>query len=448
MKVAVVGGGISGLACSYYLGRAGAESTVFDPSPGGLLGTERVEGCILEAGPESWLASKPAAEQLVRDLGMGDQLIGSDDERRRTFVLRDGRFVTLPEGLQLVVPTRLMPVLKTDLFRWATKFKMGAEIFRSPKTLPDRSVSDFIADHFGPEAVDYLAEPLLAGVYGGSPDHLSAVSVLPKFVEYEQRFGSVVVGALREKRRPGQGQKQPIFKTLRNGMGSLVDELRERTNIVRAEVVSIQRAADSAWAVFAEREWREFDQVVLCCGANRAAALVSRVDDRAGELLGSIPYAGSAIWTFGYGVHDIPRPLDAFGFLVPQRERRTIMACTWVATKWPGRVPAGTAVLRCFAPDPEVSGEAMRADLTRIMGITAEPRFALNHRWPDSMPQYTVGHSARIAELELRIATIPGLHLAGNAYRGVGIPDCIRTAKEAVESILRSSAIPAARQNP
>jgi oxygen-dependent protoporphyrinogen oxidase len=441
MKVAVVGGGITGLACAYYLDRAGIGSVVFDASPGGLIGSVHVEGCTLETGPESWLASKPAAEQLVRELGMGDQLVGSDDSRRRTFVLRDGRFVTLPEGLQLVVPTRLMPVLKTELFSWKTKLRMGAEIFRSPQMTPDRSVSEFISDHFGPEAVDYLAEPLLAGVYGGSPDDLSAVSVLPKFVEYEQRFGSVVVGALREKRKTAS---QSIFKTLRSGMGSLIDALRERTNIVRAPVESIQPAGESAWAVFAAGEWQEFDQIVLCCGANHAAPLVAPFDERAGDLLASIPHAGSAIWTFGYSINDIPRPLNAFGFLVPLRERRTIMACTWVATKWPGRVPEGTAVLRCFAPDPNVSAEAMRADLTRLMGITAEPAFAINNRWPESMPQYTIGHASRIAELELRIATIAGLHLAGNAYHGVGIPDCIRSAKQVVESI-RSSARIAAR---
>ena len=443
MKVAVIGGGISGLSCAYYLERADAESVVFDPTPGGLIGTVHLEGCTLETGPESWLASKPWAEQLVRELGLGDQLTGSDDAKRRTYVLREGRFVTLPEGLQLVVPTRLLPLLKTQLFTWATKFRMGTEVFRNPKMWPDRSVSEFVADHFGPEAVDYLAEPLLAGVYGGSPDQLSAVSVLPKFVEYEQRFGSVVVGALREKSKPKgtDGKAQPIFKTLRNGMGTLIDTLRERTNIVRAHVESIQPASGSTWAVYAAGEWREFDQVVLCCGANRAAPLVAPLDERAGELLGSIPHRGSAIWTFGYSTADIPRPLDAFGFLVPRRERQTLMACTWVATKWQNRVPAGMSVLRCFSTETDVTAEAMREDLTRLMGVTAEPLFALNHRWPESMPQYTVGHGSRVAELEQRMGLLPGLHLAGNAYHGIGIPDCIGSAKQAVDQVRRATTL-------
>jgi oxygen-dependent protoporphyrinogen oxidase len=429
MRVGIVGGGISGLACAYYLERAGIESVVFDPTPGGLIGTVHLEGCTLETGPESWLASKPWAEQLILDLGLGDQLTGSNDAQRRTYVLRDGRFVTLPEGLQLVVPTRLIPLLKTELFTWSTKFRMGTEVFRNPKALPDRSVSEFVRDHFGPEAVDYLAEPLLAGVYGGSPDYLSAVSVLPKFVEHEQRFGSVVVGALRE-RRTAAGR--PVFKSLCNGMGSLIDALRAKATVVAERVESIQPAG----RIFAAGQWHDFDRLVLCCGANRAAPLIAPIDARAADLLASIPHSGSAIWTFGYRTEDVPRPLDAFGFLVPKRERNTIMACTWVATKWKGRVPAGKAVLRCFSTDPDVSDDAMRADLSRLMGIAAEPLFAIVNRWPDSMPQYTVGHGPRVAEMEARIAAIPGVHLAGNAYHGIGIPDCVRSAKEVAAAIM------------
>jgi oxygen-dependent protoporphyrinogen oxidase len=360
---------------------------------------------------------------------MGDQIAGSNDAQRRTFVLRDGRFVTLPSGLQLVVPTQLRPLLGTELLGWKTKFRMAAEIFKNPKELPDRSVSQFVADHFGDEAVDYLAEPLLAGVYGGSPDFLSAVSVLPKFVTYEQRFGSAIVGALREK---GSPSGQPIFKSLRNGMGSLIDTLRERVTVVPARVESIR-----PWDVFAGGEWQEFDQVVLCCGANGAAHLVHPLDARLSELLASIPHSGSAIWTFGYRREDIRHPLDAFGFLVPRRERGAIMACTWVATKWAGRVPEDKAVLRCFSTDSNVSDQAMRADLARLMGVTAEPLFSLCNRWPESMPQYAVGHGERVAEIEALVDTIPGLHLAGNAYHGIGIPDCVKSAKEAAERVLR-----------
>ena len=437
MKVGIAGGGITGLACAHYLRKAGVEAVVFDTAPGGLIGSVTVDGCILETGPESWLASKPWAEQLIREIGLGDQIYGSNDAKRRTYILRDSQFEVLPEGLQMVVPTRAMPVIQSRLLSWGTKMRMGAEIFRSPKALPDRSVSAFVADHFGQEAVDYLAEPLLAGVYGGSPDFLSAPSVLPKFVEHEQRVGSVLVGTLRDKKPVS---KQPVFLSLRSGMGSFVRTLEAATNLVPSRVESVRPGIgdEAPWHLYASGYWHEFDHVVLCCGANGAAPLVSPVSPGAGELLGSIPHSSSAIWTLGYRRPDIAHPLDAFGFLIPKRERGAIMACTWVATKWLGRIPEDKAVLRCFSTDINVTCEEIREDLKRLMSVTAEPIFAVKHQCPDAMPQYTVGHIQRIAELEARMEDIPGLHLAGNAYHGIGIPDCVRSGKRAAEAITRS----------
>src|ERR1700722_8258288 len=254
MKIAVIGGGISGLSCGYYLSRAGHDAIVFDPNPGGSIGTVTVEGCILETGPDSWLAAKPWAEQLIRELGLGDELMGSKDAERRTYVLRHGKFATLPEGLQMVVPTKICPVVESRLFSWETKFRMGIEMFRSPKATPDRSVSAFVADHFGQEAVAHLAGPLLAGVYGGSPDNLSAPSVLPKFVEYEQRYGSVVVGTMRDKRKPSG---QSIFKTIRHGMGTLIQTLIGRVQVVQSTVESITPAG-AEWLVFVDGQWEVF----------------------------------------------------------------------------------------------------------------------------------------------------------------------------------------------
>lgn len=435
MRVAVAGGGISGLACAHYLKRAGIDAIVFDPTPGGLIGSVNVEGCILESGPESWLSTKPAAEQLIREIGLGDQIYGSNDPARRTYVLRHGRFETLPEGLQLVVPTKILPVLQSRLFTWGTKLRMATEVFQNPKTLPDRTVADFVADHFGREAVDYLAEPLLAGVYGGSPDSLSAPSVLPKFVEYEQRLGSVVVGALREK-KPASGK--PVFSSLRRGMGALTDALKAKLDIIPEKIEAI-RLSDSpesgAWSVYAAGEWRAFDHVVLACGANNAARLMQPVNPSAADLLASIPHTSSAIWSLIYRREDIAHKLDAFGFLIPAKERNAIMACTWVATKWLGRIPADKAVLRCFSTDIGVTLEAVKQDLRRLMGITAEPIHAFDSRCPEAMPQYTVGHTGRVQHLEECMAAIPGLHLAGNAYHGVGIPDCIRSGKVAADAI-------------
>jgi protoporphyrinogen/coproporphyrinogen III oxidase len=431
MKIAVIGGGISGLSCAYYLNRAGHDPLVFDPSPGGPIGTVVRDGCILETGPESWLAAKPWAEQLIRELGLASEIIGSDDARRKTYVLHHGQFVRLPEGLQMVVPTKIWPVVESPLFSWKTKFRMGTEIFRNPQATADRSVTEFVTDHFGEEAVAYLAEPLLAGVYGGSPDALSAASVLPKFVEYEQRFGSVVVGTIREKRKPSG---QPVFRTMRGGMGTLIDALVSRVNLVRARAESMA-PADGGWLIFAEGQWKAFDQVVLACGAQNAAPLIAPTDPRLSDLLSAIPYTGSAIWTFCFRRSDVPHVLDAFGFLVPKTERRAIMACTWLGTKWPGRVPDDKAVFRCFSTDPDVSRDEVLTDLNRLMGMSAEPVFELNHRWPGSMPQYSVGHSARVAEIDSRAAAIPGFSLIGNAFHGIGIPDCVRSAQTVAAQI-------------
>lgn len=432
MRIAVAGGGISGLSCAWYLRRAGIEAVVFDPAPGGSIGTEKVEGCLLEAGPESWLAAKPWAEQLARELGMGDDLVGSNDAKRRTYVLRNGRFIMLPDGLQMVIPTRIAPVVETSLFGWGTKLRMGAEIFRSPKALPDRSVAEFVRDHFGEEAVDYLAEPLLAGVYGGSPESLSVASVLPRFFEYEQRYGSVVVGALRNKPAAAGGS---IFRSLGRGMGSLIEALLEQTPVVRAKVESVAPAADGGWMIFARGEWIRFDAVALACGANNSAPLVAPLDARAAELLAGIPYTGSAIRTFIYPRASVKHSLDGFGFLVPSIERRSIMACTWVGTKWAGRVPDDKAVFRCFSTNPDISRDAVEADLVRLMNIDGAPVAVTHHRWPDSMPQYTVGHINRVAELEARIAHVPGLYLAGNAYHGIGVPDCVKSGRDAAAAI-------------
>ncbi|HVY94741.1 MAG TPA: protoporphyrinogen oxidase [Bryobacteraceae bacterium] len=385
---------------------------------------------MLETGPESWLASKPWAEQLIRELGLGDQIVGSNDAVRRTYVLRHGHFVTLPEGLQMVAPTKAWPVIESNLFSWQTKLRMGMEIFRSPQSLPDRSVSQFVTEHFGEEAVAYLAEPLLAGVYGGSPDELSAPAVLPKFVEYEQRYGSVVVGTMRDKKPAAQS----VFKTMRRGMGTLIDALVERVTVAAARVESLA-PSETGWTIFSDGEWISFDHVVLACGANHSAPLVGPIDQRLAELLASIPHSGSAIWTFGFRREDVPHPLDAFGFLVPGAERRAIMACTWLGTKWAERVPADKAVFRCFSTDVEVSRDAMLEDLDRLMGLDAEPIFEIAHRWPESMPQYSVGHIARVAEMDARAAAIPGFSLIGNAFHGVGIPDCVRLAKNAAARV-------------
>ena len=437
----VIGGGISGLSATYYLQKTGITPTLVERAPrlGGVITTEVVEGCVIEGGPDSFLAAKPWAMDLIRELGLADEVIASNDDRRVTYIWKGGRLVPLPDGLMMMVPTKIMPVAASSLLGWGTKIKMGLEYFHKPGEGAgrDRSVADFVAEHYGQEAVDYLAEPLLAGVYGGDPSRLSIVSTLPRFAEMEQRFGSLTRGVLAARRQAnanGNSGGGALFKTLKGGLGQLVDAIRPSVKQVRqGNVEAVEQGR-----IRIDGQWTEASHVVLACPAHEAARLLSAVDTRLAELLGGVEYASSMTVAFGYRRENLHHPLNGFGFLVPKRERNALVACTWVGTKFPFRVPDSHAVLRCFAQDGADVGE-LRRDLERIMGFTAEPAFTRVSRWPRSMAQYTVGHAQRVEEIKTRVARHSWLHLAGNAYEGIGIPDCIRMGRDAAAKIAKSA---------
>jgi oxygen-dependent protoporphyrinogen oxidase len=451
-KALIIGGGISGLSTAYHLAKAGISSTLVerDARLGGVIRTEVVDGCVLEQGPDSFISIKPWAMELIRELGLQDQVIGSNDHLRVTYVLRKGRLLPLPDGLQLIVPTRIMPMVATRLLGWPTKIRMGLEWFRgaSNGTGEDRSVADFIRDHYGQEAVDYLAEPLLAGVYGGTPEKLSVGTVLPKFVELEAKYGSLTRGVLAERRRAAsQAKGAPLFQTLKCGLGDLIAALIRaigpRMEVVQGSAVAIERTPEG-FRTQVDGGWLESANVVIACQAYQAGALVAPIDPELAKPLAAIPYNSSLTVALGFRESELPQTLHGFGFLVPRRERRRVIACTWVGTKFPHRVPDGAAVFRVFlgGEDAAILDETddalvalVRDELRQIMGVTATPLFARIARWPRSMAQYTTGHAQRVREIESRLCEIPGLYLAGNAYYGIGIPDCVRMGKQAAERI-------------
>jgi len=453
--VAIIGGGISGLSTAYYLAQAGIPSTIIEARPrlGGVIQSEHVEGCVIEGGPDSFLSMKPAAMDLIRDLGLADEVIGSNDHLRVTYVWKDGRLVPLPDGLQLMVPTKLVPLLTTRLLSWSTKLRMGMELFHPPGRHPeDQSVADFVASHYGGEAVDYLAEPLLSGIYGGSPSALSIRSVLPRFVELEARYGSLTKGVLAElKANKAQAKRLPLFRTLKGGLGQLVSELAARLDghatVLHERANAVERTG-GGFRIRLEGGWLECAQLVLASEAHSAATLAANLDGRLADLLASIPYSSSMTVALGFPNGAFPTPLAGFGFLVPKRERRRLVACTWVGTKFAHRVPSGTTLLRCFlggmddgailAESDDAIVSMVVAELHGIVGFRAAPAFSRIFRWPRSMAQYTVGHPARLAEIEARAAAIPGFQLAGNAYTGIGIPDCIRMGRQAAASISKA----------
>jgi oxygen-dependent protoporphyrinogen oxidase len=446
-SVAIVGGGISGLSTAYYLSKAGISSTVIEARPrlGGVIQTEQISNCVVEAGPDSFISVKPWAMDLIRELGLESEVIGSNDHERVTYIRRHGRLVPLPNGVQMLVPTKILPMVTTTLVGWPTKIRMGLEYFRRKNDAPkgDRSVADFVEDHYGREAVDYLAEPLLAGIYGGDPAELSVTSVLPRFVELEKGYGSLTRGVLAE-RPKAPGPRAALFLTLRSGLESLVNAVWRATSgatVVHGSVNAMERVRDGFRLKIAG-DWLSADQVVLACEAHQAARLMATIDSRACQLLGAIGYSSSVTIAMGFERSAVKQHMRGFGFLVPKRERKRLLACTWVGNKFPHRVPETMAVLRCFAGGDATLAEtddailgAIRQEVGEIAGVWAEPMFSRVFRWPRSMAQYTVGHAERLGELESRMALLPDLHLAGNAYHGIGVPDCVRMGKQAAERV-------------
>lgn len=456
VRTLIIGGGISGLSAAYYLAKRGASSTLIESRPrlGGVIQTEHLEGCVIEGGPDSFLSAKPAALDLIRDLGLGADVIGSNDHLRKTFVRRNGRLIALPDGLMMMVPTKILPLLTTGLIGWGTKIRMGLELFRPPRVrAEDESVAEFIEEHYGPEAVDYLAEPLLSGVYGGNPQALSVRSVLPRFAEMAEQYGSLTRGVLAERAKAKAKTKgrepAPLFRTLKGGLGQMVDAasraIAGSTAVRQGRAEAVERTA-TGFRVKLSGDWLEAGSLVLACEAHNAAGLVSGTDGQLAGLLAEVPYSSSMTVALGYAAADLAHAPQGFGFLVPRKERRKLVACTWVGTKFSHRVPADKIVARCFLGGMEGGGvleesddaivAAVTSELRDIAGVTARPLFSRIFRWPRSMAQFVVGHRARQSEVEARVSAIPGLHLAGNAYYGIGIPDCIRLGKTAAEKIL------------
>jgi oxygen-dependent protoporphyrinogen oxidase len=457
-RVAVVGGGIAGLSAAYYLEKAKRNGapvkwTLFEKSDrlGGVIRTEHRDGFVLEAGPDSFLTIKPDASQLSQELGIADQLIPSNDFQRKTYILVKGKLVQIPEGLEFMVPTRVLPMVTTRLFSFGTKLRMAAERFAKAGTQDkDESVADFVRRHFGQEMVDRVAEPLLAGVYGGNADRLSVRAVLPRFVEMEREHGSLVRATLQaHKTRIKSGTaRPPLFTSMKQGMQQMVDALVAKlpaSSLLLQQTVSLLRSNDT-WHLSSDASASGFDAVLLAVPAPAAAGLVWQTQPQLSAMLGKIQYTSSVAVLLAYDKAGLP---PGFGFLVPGAEGRKMLACTFVHKKFSDRVPDGAVLLRCFfsssrVPDllsfsDEALQELARKELKEILGLNEQPRFARTFRWDVAMPQYEVGHLERVAQMESMLAGLPGLHMTGNSFYGIGVPDCIKSARQAVDRIVGSS---------
>ncbi|HYK37605.1 protoporphyrinogen oxidase [Alloacidobacterium sp.] len=458
MRIAVIGGGIAGLSAAYELARSGTDFVLFEASGrlGGIVETVRRDGFVVECGPDSWVTEKPWARELAIELGLKDEIIFSNDKQRRTYIARGRELVAMPDGMRMMVPTKWEPLLNSSLFSWQARLAYLREPKRAEElkaTVPgsDESVASFVRRHFGNEATDTIAAPLLSGVFGGSIDRLSVRAVMPAFVKMEREHGSLI-SALQKSLRSGESTS--VFTTLKSGLQTLIDHMAVVLPVssvrLRDAATKVERSGEK-WRVIASSGSEEFDAVVVATPADVTRKLLGPIDAMFDELLAMD--ASSAIVVALAFAPEIAKRLRVprgFGFLVPQKgahsQEPPLLACTFVDQKFSHRAPEGAVLLRAFfggesAPllldssDDEIVTLA-RKQLSAFLGPLPEPSFAVVRWWPRSLPQYAVGHLDRMERLGERVRDLPGLQLIGNTYYGVGLPDLVKQGREAARRVV------------
>jgi oxygen-dependent protoporphyrinogen oxidase len=460
-RIAIVGGGITGLAAAYRLRRLLPRWRITlleqDNRLGGKIWTEPVDGFTLEAGADSFLSRKPQAIGLCEELGLAERLIGRNLESGQTLVWRHGALHRLPEGLSGMIPADIDALLQSELLSDDGR-QRAVEETRVPAAVPDgdESLASFITRRFGHEAYENIIEPLMSGVYAGRGELLSLAATYPQLRHLELSHGSLVRGLWSQPN--GQNPAYAPFVSLAGGMGELVATLAGQLSGAELRLncrVSALRRAGRHFELDlvgpnGATETISAALLILTTPADVTARLLAPLHRQlAGELAG-IPYASTAIVSLAYNQAAIPRPLSGFGYLVPAIERQPVLACTWTSSKWAGRAPAGKALLRLYIgrygePDATALNDERllalaTAELRRTLGITASPLLSRIHRWPRAIPQYLLGHLDRVARIQYHVERAPGLFLAGAYLRGVGISDCIRSGQEAADEALARAA--------
>lgn len=469
--VVVVGGGISGLATAFVLQEEAAAAglslrcTILESGAfwGGKIVTHRVGDLVTEAGPDSFLSQKPAGIELCAKLGLADQLINTNDTGKKACVLHRGRLHELPEGLVAFAPKQLGPFLRSGLLNWAGLARMGLEYLlpRGPAQA-DESLAAFFRRRFGAQAFDRVFEPLMAGIYAGDAEQMSLKATFPRFFELEQQYGSIIRGMMAAQRQrpsgPVSGPRRTMFVSLKNGLGDLVTALTARlakqgTELrvgCRVDALRVRSHQLGRWMydlILNDGSALSSESLVLATPAYVSAELLRPLTPIAGGLLEMIPYASTATIAMAYPATVVAGAVEGFGFIVPRAEGRDLIAATWTSLKWPHRAPADQVLVRCYIGgvgreailqlnDDQLAAR-VRAELAAICGLTAEPQYVEVNRWWKAMPQYTIGHLDRLVQLEAALSRYPGLVLAGAAYRGVGIPDCIRDGTAAAGRVVK-----------
>lgn len=465
-RIVIVGGGIAGLAAAFYAIKnlPDAQITLIESSDrwGGKITTDRVafdDGqFIIEGGPDTFLATKPYATALCKELGIGDRLHGTNPQKKNTYVLSKGRLLPLPDGLAMMIPTNVQAILKSGLVSWFSKARMGFDfVIPAKRVNGDESLGTFVSRRLGREAYENLIEPLMSGIYAGDGDQLSLASTFPYLRDLEIKYGSLARGALQMRKQSNgkavQGSRS-AFLTPTTGLAeiveALVESLASKVDLHLATKALRITNSKSAYQVELENgSTVEADGLILATPAYISGMLLDSIDPAIASALQSINYASTATVSLAYRQDDLPRDLDGYGYVIPRREGRKALACTWTSTKFPHRAPEGYALIRVFVGRagqdiPWNENELLdlaKEELKLTLQITSEPLLQRVFMWDKAMPQYNLGHPEILKQIDTALEKHPGLALAGNGYRGIGIPDCIHSGELAVKSILQKVAL-------
>ncbi len=462
-RIAVVGGGISALACAVNLKEKGFDFTVYEKEnfAGGKLLTEVIGDLTIEGGPDSYLPEKFWSVQLIKKVGLEEKMLCSNDEHKGTFIYSGGRLHPLPEGVMLMVPTMILPLARSRLISWPGKMRMGMELFVAPRRdRKDESLAEFVTRRLGRECLEKIAEPLVAGIHTSNPDNMSVLATFPRFVEMERKSGSLIKGMIGAmKKMPpknSSGPKMTYFMSMNEGMQELVrgcaSYIGEERIKTGTDVVSVVKKDTGYRLTFGDGSTADFDAVVLATPSYVTGDILKYEDKGLSDKLASIEWSSSATVSIAFRKEDMKQPLRGFGFIVPRVENRRINACTWSSIKWSHRAPADTMLIRSFIGGGHHEELVSRGDdellstileeLKEIIGITAKPVFSKAYRWFRGMPKYTVGHLERIAAIDEKLKEHKGLFLIGCSYRGIGIGDCAKSgfdAAAAIEALFKSA---------